>query len=417
MTTSLPAPRRQAVVLILACAILFVDGYDLFTLGTIGPSLLHDRSWGASPATLGTLGSITALGMPIGSILAGWAADRWGRRTPMVVAVCWISASMLAAAFVSDLQTLSAARFCTGIGIGALAPLVSAFVTDGAPAHRRTLHLAIALGSIGVGGTASAFLGRLLLPDHHFQTLFLIGAVPILLAPVIWRWVPAEAPHRREDAAPERVSTLLSPRIRRDTILFWIATFMSMALVYSTTAWLPTIMMKNGYNLSSSLEFLIAFTIGASLGGLGAAVFADRGKLKLVTMGTFALAAVALLTLSTNQPRPLLLIVSALAGLGSLGCQNMVIAAMSAYYPPRLRGTALGFGLGVGRLGAIAGPTYLSLATTLIASPRAGFLAFTIPALLGAATTSFLPRTLTPPESITPPAPLLHQPTTHPIPD
>ncbi|MFD8098925.1 MFS transporter [Nocardia fluminea] len=411
-TTTAPTTRKQAGVLALSCLILFVDGYDLFTLGTIGPSLLHDRAWGASPSTLGTLGSMTALGMPAGSILAGWAADRWGRRIPMVAAVSWISMSMLLAAFAANLEMLSAARFCTGIGVGALAPLVSAFVTDGAPAHRRTMHLAIALGAIGIGGTASAVLGRVLLPDTHFQMLFLIGALPILLAPVIWRLVPAGPTHRVHASAPEGVGKLLSAHYRRDTILFWFATFMSMALVYSTTAWLPTIMMKSGYNLSSSLEFLIAFTIGASFGGLGAAVLADRGHLKLVTMGTFLLAAASLLVLSTNQPRPLLLVVSALAGLGSLGCQSMVIACMTTYYPPSLRGTGLGVGLGVGRLGAIAGPTYLSMATTTFASSRIGFFAFVVPAILGAATVALLPRTLTPPPEPTDEPALLRVPAT-----
>ncbi|MCG8917217.1 MFS transporter [Actinokineospora sp. PR83] len=396
-TDTPPLARKQASVLALACLILFIDGYDLFTLGTIGPSLIQERSWGATPATLGVLGSVTALGMPLGSVLAGWAADAWGRRTPMAVAVTWISASMLAAALAPDLTLLGAARFGTGIGIGALAPLVSAFVTDTAPANRRTLHLAIALGAIGVGGTASALLGRALLPNTHFRTLFLLGTLAVVLVPVIWRVVPSTPLRRPGTAERQRISHLLTGRNRRGTVLLWTATFMSMALLYSTTAWLPTVLMKNGYNLSSSLEFLIAFTIGASAGGLVAAVIADRGHLKTITLGTFLLAAVALLVLSTNQPRPLLLAISALAGLGSLGCQSLVIACMSTFYPPQLRGTALGFGLGVGRIGAIVGPGYLSIATTLNASPRAGFIAFMVPAVLGAATIALLPRTLTPP--------------------
>ncbi|GAA2611961.1 MFS transporter [Actinomadura fulvescens] len=395
MTATLapPATRTRAGMLVLACLILFIDGYDLFTLGTIGPSLLHDRSWGAVPSTLGTLGSVTALGMPFGSILAGWSADRWGRRTPLVVSVAWISMSMLIAALAGDLTQLGAARFCTGIGIGALAPLISALVSDNAPAGRRTLHLAIALGSIGIGGTTSALLGRFLLPEHHFQTLFWIGVLPLVLVPVIWLMVPAGRPASAKSAR-RPVAELFTPAARRGTILLWLATFMSMALIYSTTAWLPTVMMKSGYNLGSSLEFMIAFTIGASAGGLLISLLADRGHLKLVTMGTFALAALALLTLSSNQPRPLLLVVSALAGLGSLGCQNMIIACMSAFYPPHLRGTGLGVGLGVGRLGAIAGPSYLSAATALVVSPRAGFIAFMIPAVLGLAIVALLPRTL-----------------------
>lgn len=132
--------RRHGGVLPLACLILFVDGYDLFTLGTVGPSLVHYQPWGATTSAIGLLGSATALGMPLGSMLAGWSADRWGRRTPMIVAVVWISASMLAATFAPGLGFLVAVRFCTGIGIGALAPLVSAYVADHAPPRRAAEH-------------------------------------------------------------------------------------------------------------------------------------------------------------------------------------------------------------------------------------------------------------------------------------
>ncbi|MBD2896603.1 Gentisate transporter [Actinomadura sp. RB99] len=409
------AGGRQAGVLVLACLILFVDGYDVFAIGTVGPSLMQYRPWGATHDTLGMLGSVTALGMPFGSVLAGWAADRRGRRLPLTVAVVWISASMAAATFVPSLGLFAAARFCTGVGIGALAPLVSAYVTDTAPPRRRTLHLTIALGAMGIGGTASALLGRLLLPGVHFQWLFLFGALPILLVPAILRMVPdgpveqhgAIGQHGAvEQAGPvgqagrrrglDRLAELFTPGGRRATVLFWCASFMSMALVYSTTAWLPAVMMKSGYDLGSSLEFTIAFTIGATAGGLGGSVIADRGHLKTVTFTGFVLAAVALFVLSTPQPHVLLLLVSALAGLGTLGGQNMVIACMTAFYPARSRGTGLGFGLGFGRLGAIAGPSYVAVATDLFTSSKAGFFAFMVPAVLGAAVIAALPRVLGP---------------------
>ncbi|MFI7524033.1 MFS transporter [Nocardia salmonicida] len=109
-----------------------------------------------------------------------------GQAPPMVIAVSWIFVAMSAAGVATSVESLIAARFFTGIGIGALAPLVATFVTDSAPTRRRTLHLTIAMGSIGGGGTASVLLGRLLLPESHFQVLFLLGAVSLVLVPAIW---------------------------------------------------------------------------------------------------------------------------------------------------------------------------------------------------------------------------------------
>ncbi|MGK5531427.1 MFS transporter [Streptomyces sp. URMC 129] len=391
-----PAPATRRSALPLAFLVFFVDGYDLFVLGTVGPSLLHHPDWDVSPGTLGTLGSLTAAGMPVGSLLAGWAADRWGHRAPMAASVAWVSVCMLLAGLAPGLGLFGAARFGTGIGIGALAPVVGAYVAGAAPKGRRALHLAVAMGAIGVGGTGCALLGRLLLPETPFQRLFLIGALPLLTVPLIWRAVPARA--ETAGAGPGRVPVgeLFGPARRRGTLLFCAASFMSLALLFSTTAWLPTVMLRSGYDLKSSLEFSIAFTIGASLGVMGLALVADRGHLKAVTLGCFVLAACALFALSTPQERGLLLVMSAVAGLGSLGGQNMLIACMSAFFPPRLRGTALGVCLGVGRAGAIIGPTYVAFATDLSSSHKAGFYAFMIPAVLGAALVALLPRRMGP---------------------
>lgn len=52
----------------------------------------------------------------------------------------------------------------------------------------------------------------------------------------------------------------------------------------------------------------------------------------------------------------MLLLASAVAGCGALGTQSLVNIFVAVSHPARLRGTALGFSLGVGRVGAIVGP-------------------------------------------------------------
>src|SRR3972149_3726191 len=68
-----PRPRDNirsgsAAAVALGVAIAFVDGYDLFLFGAVGPSLLAYAPWGATAATLGLIGSLTTLGMPLGAI-------------------------------------------------------------------------------------------------------------------------------------------------------------------------------------------------------------------------------------------------------------------------------------------------------------------------------------------------------------
>ncbi len=62
-----------------------IDGYDLFVLGTVGPSLLTYQPWHAGAGSLGLLGSVTGLGMPFGAVVAGRVSDTKGRRLPITL--------------------------------------------------------------------------------------------------------------------------------------------------------------------------------------------------------------------------------------------------------------------------------------------------------------------------------------------
>ncbi|MFD0020703.1 MFS transporter [Streptomyces sp. NPDC058382] len=392
-TPGMPASRSHPrFAVILGLVILTIEGYDLFVLGAVGPSLLAQPDWEVTRSTLGFLGSLTALGMPLGSIAAGWAGDLYGRRTPMIAALAWLCLWMLLSAVAGNLEFFAATRFATGIGLGALIPLVTAYVSESVPPARRSLQVGTALTGVAIGGLITGVLGRAMLPALDFHTLFLFGVLPLILIPVVWSLVPAgvqehpaETGHRDENTLPgNRLARLMTPQYRRATLLFWAATFTGLVLVYGAGSWLPTLMVDAGYDLSSSLEFSITFNIGAIVGTVVASMIADRGFIKAATVTSFVLAAVAMVVLSTPQPRPVLLVASAVAGLGALGTQNLVNIFVARYYPAHLRGTGLGFSLGVGRLGAIVGPSYLAAATVLITSPKAGFYAFVVPALLGA---------------------------------
>lgn len=391
---------RPGAAVALGLVILCIEGYDLFILGAVGPSLLARPDWDVTKSTLGLLGSLTALGMPLGSIAAGWAGDLHGRRLPMAVSLAWLALSMLLSAVASDLSLFAATRFLTGMGIGALIPLVTAYVSEAATPARHSLQVGTATTGLALGGIITGVVGRTLLPEWDFCTLFLFGVIPLALVPLVWRMVPAAVQDRPAEAPPaaepyplaaepgdsaNQLGRLLSPQYRRTTLLFWAATFSGLVIVYGASTWLPTLMVDAGYDLSSSLEFSIAFNVGAVVGTLGAALIADRGHLKIATVVSFLLAAVAMIILSTPQPRPLLLFASAMAGFGALGTQALVNIFVAHAHPARLRGTALGFSLGVGRIGAIVGPSYLAAVAVLVSSPRAGFYAFVVPALLGAA--------------------------------
>jgi AAHS family benzoate transporter-like MFS transporter len=110
----------------------------------------------------------------------------------------------------------------------------------------------------------------------------------------------------------------------------------------------------------------------------------------------FVSAAAALLLMSANPPAALLAVLAAVAGFGGLGTQNMINDYVAQFYPAAIRATGLGWALAVGRVGAIAGPTYGALVIGFGGGVPLVAAAFALPALAGAALMLLVPAKAAP---------------------
>jgi AAHS family 4-hydroxybenzoate transporter-like MFS transporter len=82
----------------------------------------------------------------------------------------------------------------------------------------------------------------------------------------------------------------------------------------------------------------------------------------------------------------LLFVVVFVAGFCVVGGQGAVNALAATYYPTNLRSTGVGSGLGVGRIGGIAGPSVAGALLMIGWMPRELFYVAAIPALISALT-------------------------------
>ena len=139
------------------------------------------------------------------------------------------------------------------------------------------------------------------------------------------------------------------------------------------------------FDMGNPLNFLIALNVGAVLGSIVTAWAGVRfGPIKSA-IAAAALAAVGLAYLLT-YPSSVLPVYAALilAAVGTHGTQCLIIAAVASHYPAKLRGTALGFALGVGRLGAVLAPQVGGWLLEANLGVGSNFLAFSIAAVLAA---------------------------------
>lgn len=396
------AGHQHLLVLGLCFATIVFDGYDLIVYGSVIPDLLEYEPWGLTPQRVGTIGSVALAGMLVGALAVGTLTDLIGRRKVLLVCLVWFSVAMGLGAVAPSAAIFTACRFLAGLGLGGVMPTTVALTVEWAPKDRHHLFNALMFSGYSVGGILAALLAIWFLPDYGFRMLFALGALPLVtVVPLAYRYLPesrdfqprAEKPAASGAGGLRRAlpMTLFTRQRLVASVLFPLASFCGLLLVYGLNTWLPKIMQKAGYPLTSALAFLVMLNVGAVIGALGGSAVADRLGPKRVTAAGFLVAAGSVLLMSRGLSVGTLYVVVAAAGLGSVGTQILLNGYVASYYGPEHRASALGWTLGIGRLGAILGPTVGGFLLASSLGVDWNFYGFAVAAVVGAALIAFVP--------------------------
>ncbi|MBV6760849.1 MFS transporter [Rhodococcus opacus] len=347
---------RNATIAVVVCWLFVVfDGYDLIVYGNVIPSL--QKEWGISAATAGTLGSLAFLGMMIGAVLAGRLSDVVGRKRAVIGCAIVLSVFTALCALATGPVMFGALRLIAGLGLGGLVPTSNALAAELVPAKWRAAVATMMMSGVPIGGSIAALLGIPVIPNWGWQSMFVFALVPlILLVPIAWRTLPDHTVAAMRVRAESGFSALLGVRFRSVSIMFALATMVTLLAWYGLGTWLPKLMQGAGTDLGSALTFALALNLGAVAGSFVTAWGGVRFGTIPTSIVAALLAGLALLSLLTSPPVALIYVIFVLAGVGTHGTQCLIIAAVASYYPDHLRGTALGWALGVGRVGAVAAP-------------------------------------------------------------
>ncbi|MBT2533817.1 aromatic acid/H+ symport family MFS transporter [Arthrobacter sp. ISL-48] len=380
---------RQSSIAVLVCWLLVVfDGYDLIVYGTVQSSLINDTGWGLTKATAGTVGSMAFLGMMIGAIFAGRMSDAFGRRRTILGCAIVFSIFTILCAFAPNAPVFGGLRLLAGIGLGGLVPSANALVAELVPAKWRSTIATLMMSGVPIGGSIAASAGIPLIPAFGWPAMFLIAVLALLVViPLGLRYLPETlSPVRAGDQAkePAGFGSLLRAPFLGMSLLYAFATLVTLFAWYGLGTWLPNLMQLAGYNLGSALTFALALNLGAVAGSVITAWAGTRFGPVPAAIAAAAVAAVALGVLVAGPPVTVVYLMLVLAGVGTHGTQCLVIAAVASHYPAHLRGTALGWALGVGRIGAVAAPQAGGLLLAAGLGVSSNFLAFAAAAAVAA---------------------------------
>jgi AAHS family benzoate transporter-like MFS transporter len=261
-----------------------------------------------------------------------------------------------------------------------------------------------------------------LLPSLGWRGVIGLGAVPMVLIPLMAWMLPesleylvgqgriAEAQaladrtgHGRlpSQARPANsaaraawrdvMSSMFARKQLRATACFWIALFFGLLLVYGLNTWLPTIMRKNGYDLGSSLSFLVIFSLASAVGGLFLGSAADRIGARGTVAVFYLIGALAIGALMFRNSIAVNYLLVALAGVGSVSASLILTGYLAGYYPAHARAAATGWALSFARFGAMSGPLVGGYVAGSGLSFGWNFITFSIAGLAAALAVALLP--------------------------
>jgi AAHS family benzoate transporter-like MFS transporter len=406
---------RLALLVVGLCwvAVLF-DGLDMFIYGSVLPHMLDEHALGLTSGQAGDLGSYATFGMLVGALAAGTVSDRVGRKKLMIGCVTLFSLASGLCAVSGSVAVFGLGRTLAGIGLGGLLPTAISMVSDYAPRGRGALTIGLLMTAHHAGGILSAYVALWIVEPLGWRAAFWVCVVPLLFVPVLAKVMPESlsflvAQGRTEEAgalarrfevelpaaasgrsvAGERWASFFNLFRGGEwiqTLLYWLASFGGLLLVYGVATWLPTLMRSEGYELGSALTFVVLFNLGGIVGMLVAGRASDRFGAPRISAIWFALTAAGVFLLSVHMPLALTFVVVFLTGVFLNSAQTMIYATVSIRSSAANRATAVGWTSGMGRFGAVFGPW---LGGQLLAADRGdwGFTAF---ALAGAASMVFI---------------------------
>ncbi|GCL62798.1 MFS transporter [Pseudaquabacterium pictum] len=409
-----PFTRYHGLVLFWCALIIIFDGYDLAVAGIALPSIM--KQMGVDPTQAGFMVSSALFGMMFGAIFLGTIADRIGRRWAIAICIALFSIFTAAAGLTNDPVWFSVTRFLAGLGIGGVMPNVVAQMTEYSPRRLRATLVTLMFSGYAVGGMLAAVLGKGLIESHGWQSVFLAAALPVLLIPFILKSLPESMPFLLKRGRHDELKAILGkldPRLQPtaadrfvlppveqaasapvrhlfqdgrgfSTVMFWVAFFMCLFMVYALSSWLTKLMAGAGYTLGSALTFVLTLNFGGMLGAIGGGWLADRFNIKWVLFSMYLLAAVSITLLGVPMPTDALFVVVGLAGASTIGTQIVTYAYAGQFYPMAIRSTGIGFASGVGRSGAILAPIVIGMLVAMALPLQLNFVAIAIPAALAA---------------------------------
>jgi MFS transporter, SHS family, lactate transporter len=324
------------------------DAFDFFiltfVLGDVAETFHRSRSDIALTITL-------ALVMrPVGAVIFGIMADRFGRRLPLMLNVLLYAVISVLSGLAPNYRTFLILRMLFGVALGGQWGVGASLALESVSSKWRGLFSGLLQEGYTLGNLLAAVAFRTVYPSYGWRPLFYLGGVPALLSLFIFSKVK-ESPVWKEHRTDWKTYRASALGHWRRFLYFVLLMTMVAFIAHGTQDMYPTFLQHGRmYSARVTADITIISMVGALLGGLVFGLLSDRLGRKR-TMVTTALGGLVVVPLWIAAPNLALIVVGVfMMQFFVQGAAGIIPAHLNELTPGHLRGFFPGLAYQIGVL-------------------------------------------------------------------
>ncbi|RHH26330.1 MFS transporter [Desulfovibrio sp. AM18-2] len=334
-----------------------------------------------SMAIAGMLASVTLLSSAFGGVLFGIVADKIGRKKSLLIAIAIYTTCTGLSALARSVPELVLYRTILGLGMGGAWAAGALLVNETWPSEHRGKASGFMQAGWALGYMLAAVLSGIILSDHGWRMLFLVGIIPssIILIFIFFAceepqvWLNYREKQRLTPVAKTEKANffnIFKGPLRRLTLIGVLFTSFLQLAYWGLFTWLPGFLSTPvanggaGMDIVKTSGWIFAMQLGALAGYSAFGFLADKWGRRTAFIFFLAIAAVLVPIYGSLRNPAWLFILGPCIGFFGSGYFSGFGVLLSELFPTRLRGAGLGFVYNTGRgVSALAPIIIGSLAT------------------------------------------------------